>query len=228
LSAAANERVLARPAGIDHPALAAGALYPPIARESPRWLCFGEVCPDAMIQTPPVPALPPPWSRPASSPGVELVTTGKVSRRYEKRGAATLRRPSRRSWPPPIDPTNPLWSSEVLVHARRRRWGSARDRACHPGFRNHRGTGVRRRTRGAANFHSDPALVGRVWRSPGLVAQGVQAAGPAYGAFARRVGRRVPRARPRSTCVFVGTVLAGRLRRGRGSTSTVTRRRSKS
>jgi hypothetical protein len=113
VSATANERYW-RAVGIDHPALAAGALYPPIAANL-TVLCFGEVCPDAMIQT-----------RQhlrchrkvmaevgggTGVGGVELVTTGTVSRRYEKRGrtyvdvetvVATADRPD-----------EPVWSSEV-------------------------------------------------------------------------------------------------------------------
>lgn len=104
VSAAANERYW-RAAGIDHPTLAAGALYPPIAANL-TVLCFGAVCPDAMIQT-----------RQhlrchrKITAGVELVTTGKVSRRYDKRGrtyvdvetvVATADRPDQ-----------PVWSSEV-------------------------------------------------------------------------------------------------------------------
>ena len=79
VSAAANERYW-RAAGVDHPALAAGALYPPIAANL-TVLCFAQVCPDAMIQT-----------RQnlrchrRVSAGVELVTTGRIAQRYEKRG----------------------------------------------------------------------------------------------------------------------------------------------
>src|SRR5437660_12726971 len=49
VSAAANERYW-RAAGVVHPALAAGALYPPIAANL-TVLCFAQVCPEAMIQT---------------------------------------------------------------------------------------------------------------------------------------------------------------------------------
>jgi hypothetical protein len=104
VSATANERYW-RAAGIDHPALAAGALYPPIAANL-TVLCFGGVCPDAMIQT---------RQRLRChrkvTAGVELVTTGTVSRRYDKRGrtyvdvetvVATADRPDQ-----------PVWSSEV-------------------------------------------------------------------------------------------------------------------
>jgi hypothetical protein len=83
VSATANERYW-RAAGVDHPALAGGALYPPIAANL-TVLCFAQSCPDAMIQTRQylrchriVPA------------GAELVTTGQVARRYEKRGRAYI------------------------------------------------------------------------------------------------------------------------------------------
>ncbi|MDQ1384046.1 MAG: hypothetical protein QOG65_1425 [Actinomycetota bacterium] len=104
VSAAANERYW-RAAGVDHPALAAGALYPPIAANL-TVLCFGRVCPDAMIQTRQHLRC----HRKVAA-GVELVTTGKVSRRYEKRGrtyvdvetmVATADRPD-----------EAVWSSEV-------------------------------------------------------------------------------------------------------------------
>src|ERR1700675_415181 len=49
ISPAANERYW-RAAGVDHPALRAGALYPPIAANL-TILCFQQTCPDAMIQT---------------------------------------------------------------------------------------------------------------------------------------------------------------------------------
>jgi hypothetical protein len=104
VTAAANERYW-RAAGVDHPALAAGALYPPIAANL-TVLCFGQVCPDAMIQTRQHLRC----HRKVAA-AVELVTTGKVSRRYEKRGrtyvdvetmVATADRPN-----------EAMWSSEV-------------------------------------------------------------------------------------------------------------------
>jgi hypothetical protein len=104
VSAAANERYW-RAAGVDHPALAAGALYPPIAANL-TVLCFTQACPEAMIQTRQYLRC----HRKVTA-GVELVTTGKVSRRYEKRGrtyvdvetvVATADRPD-----------EPVWTSEV-------------------------------------------------------------------------------------------------------------------
>jgi hypothetical protein len=79
VSNAANERYW-RAAGIDHPALAAGALYPPIAANL-TVLCFAQLCPEAMIQTRQHLRC---HRRVAA--GVELVTTGVVAQRYEKRG----------------------------------------------------------------------------------------------------------------------------------------------
>jgi hypothetical protein len=104
VSAAANERYW-RAAGVDHPALAAGALYPPIAANL-TVLCFGQVCPDAMIQTRQHLRC----HRKVAA-GVELVTTGRVFRRYEKRGRAyvdveTVVATADR-------PDEPVWSSEV-------------------------------------------------------------------------------------------------------------------
>jgi hypothetical protein len=79
VSAAANERYW-RAAGIDHPALAAGALYPPIAANL-TVLCFAQVCPEAMIQT-----RQDLRCHRRVEAGVELVTTGRIAKRYEKRG----------------------------------------------------------------------------------------------------------------------------------------------
>jgi hypothetical protein len=79
VSSAANERYW-RAAGADHPRLRAGALYPPIAANL-TILCFQLTVPDAMIQT--RQRLRCHRSAPA---GGELVTTGRVVDRYEKRG----------------------------------------------------------------------------------------------------------------------------------------------
>jgi len=79
ISSAANERYW-RAAGVDHPALRAGALYPPIAANL-TVLCFQQTVPDAMIQT---------HQRlkchRIASADTELVTSGRVVSRYEKRG----------------------------------------------------------------------------------------------------------------------------------------------
>jgi hypothetical protein len=79
VSPAANERYW-RAAGVDHARLRAGALYPPIAANL-TILCFQLTVPDAMIQT---------RQRlrchRSALAGAELVTTGRVVDRYEKRG----------------------------------------------------------------------------------------------------------------------------------------------
>jgi hypothetical protein len=79
ISAAANERYW-QAAGLDHPALRAGVLYPPIATNL-TVLLFGATCPDPVIQT---------GQRlrchRRALAGTELITTGRVTDRYEKRG----------------------------------------------------------------------------------------------------------------------------------------------
>jgi hypothetical protein len=79
VSVAANERYW-RAAGADHPRLRRGALYPPIAANL-TILCFQLAVPDAMIQTRQRLAC-----HRAAAAGGELVTTGVVGDRYEKRG----------------------------------------------------------------------------------------------------------------------------------------------
>src|ERR1700688_2936340 len=79
VSPAANERYW-RAAGVDHPALRAGALYPPIAA-NPTVLASQHSCPAAMIQT--RQRLKCHRVAPAGS---ELITFGRVVTRYEKRG----------------------------------------------------------------------------------------------------------------------------------------------
>ena len=104
ISAAANERYW-RAAGIDHPALRAGALYPPIAANL-TVLCFTQVCPDAMIQT---------RQRLRChrrvDAGAELVTTGRVARRYDKRGRTYV--DVETTVATTAAPGAPVWTSEV-------------------------------------------------------------------------------------------------------------------
>lgn len=104
VSTAANERYW-RAAGVDHPTLAAGALYPPIAANL-TVLCFAQVFPDAVIQT-----------RQhlrchrRVTAGVELVTTGRVARRYEKRGRSYV--DVETTIVAADAPDDPVWTSEV-------------------------------------------------------------------------------------------------------------------
>jgi hypothetical protein len=103
ISAAANERYW-RAAGVDHPSLR-NALYPPIAANL-TVLCFGQVCPDPVIQTRQylrthrlVPA------------GAELVTTGRVTQCYEKRGRAYV--DVETTVAAAASPEEPVWTSRV-------------------------------------------------------------------------------------------------------------------
>jgi hypothetical protein len=79
ISPAANERYW-RAAGADHPLLEAGALYPPIAANL-TIVCFQQTVPDAMIQTRQRLRC----HRIAPS-GCELITTGRITDRYDRRG----------------------------------------------------------------------------------------------------------------------------------------------
>lgn len=79
ISAAANERYWTA-AGVDHPALRSGALYPPIAANL-TVLLVQTVADRALLQT----AQRIVCHRRAAA-GVELTVTGEVAERYEKRG----------------------------------------------------------------------------------------------------------------------------------------------
>jgi hypothetical protein len=104
VSAAANERYW-RAAGVDHPALAAGALYPPIAANL-TVLCFTRVFPEAVIQTRQYLRC---HRRVAA--GIELVTTGRIARRYEKRGRTYV--DVETTVNAADAPDDPVWTSEV-------------------------------------------------------------------------------------------------------------------
>jgi hypothetical protein len=104
VSAAANERYW-RAAGVDHPTLAAGALYPPIAANL-TVLCFAGVLAEAVIQTRQYLRC---HRRVAA--GAELVTTGRVARRYEKRGRSYV--DVETTIVTADAPDEPVWTSEV-------------------------------------------------------------------------------------------------------------------
>jgi hypothetical protein len=103
VSAAANERYW-RSAGVDHPALE-GALYPPIAANL-TVLCFGEVCPDPVIQTRQYLR-----AHRLVDTGTELVTTGRVTDYYEKRGRAYV--DIEATVAAAAAPDDPIWTSRV-------------------------------------------------------------------------------------------------------------------
>ncbi len=104
VSEAANERYW-RAAGVDHPRLRAGALYPPIAANL-TILCFQLHCPDAMIQT---------RQRlechRIANAGGELITTGRITAKYEKRGREYI--DIEASVVEAGAPVSPLWESWV-------------------------------------------------------------------------------------------------------------------
>jgi hypothetical protein len=97
VSAAANERYWAN-AGVDHPALRSGALYPPLAANL-TILLFQTVAPRPLLHT----AQRLTCHRRAPV-GAELTVTGVVTDRYEKRGrdyaevTATVRAAGRPLW----------------------------------------------------------------------------------------------------------------------------------
>jgi len=103
VSTAANERYW-RTVGADHPALRAGALYPPLAANL-TVLTFQQTCPEAMIQT---------RQRLVchrlGRAGTELVSEGTVTARYEKRGRAYVDVTVTVST---AGDASPLWTSEV-------------------------------------------------------------------------------------------------------------------
>ena len=104
ISAAANERYW-RSAGVDHPVLAAGALYPPIAANL-TVLCFGQVCPDPVIQTRQYLR-----AHRRVDAGTELVTTGRVAACYEKRGRNYV--DVETTVATAVAPDDPVWTSLV-------------------------------------------------------------------------------------------------------------------
>ena len=135
--------------------------------------------------------------------GVELVTTGRISERYDKRGRTYV----------DVETT-------VVDRRRTRRTGLDVGGLVHAGGDARIGTVSESRTRTLAiteelvraysrrgNFHSDPTLSADL-ALPGLVAQGVQAAGPAYGVLLDAWGEEFL-AHGEIEMRFVGIVLAG-------------------
>jgi hypothetical protein len=104
VSADANRRYYAA-AGVAHPALDSGALYPPIAANL-TILLFLQTCDAPMIQT---------RQRLRCHGRIEtdtpLVVTGEVRDRYEKRGRAYV--DVHATVAPAADPAGPRWESEV-------------------------------------------------------------------------------------------------------------------
>jgi hypothetical protein len=104
VSAAANERYW-KAAGVEHPLLAAGALYPPIAANL-TILMFQQTCPHAMVQTRQRLAC-----QRVEQAGTPLVVTGRVTARYEKRGREYVDVEAIVS--PAATPEDVIWTSNV-------------------------------------------------------------------------------------------------------------------
>lgn len=183
LSPAANERYW-RAVGLDHPALVAGTAYPLVAANT-TVLAWLETCDVAMIQTRQ-------WLRihRAVTTPVEFTTTGAVTDRFERRGRTyvTVR----------VEVSSegaPVWTSEVdftpaatLASPDRGTVQEPRTTVTpRPAFTP---TGaprtfaitddaIRAYSR-RGNYHSDAGLAADLGL-PGLVAQGTQVCGPAFG-----------------------------------------------
>ena len=135
--------------------------------------------------------------------GVELVTTGRIAQRYEKRGRTYV--DVETTVVTADAPDDPVWTSEVSftpaatlgIHAVTE--SRTRSLAITEEL-------VRAYSR-RGNFHSDPTLSADL-ALPGLVAQGVQAAGPAYGVLLDAWGEEFL-AHGEIEMRFVGIVLAG-------------------
>jgi hypothetical protein len=104
VSAAANERYW-RAAGLDHPALRAGTLYPPIAANL-TVLVFGAHCAEPVIQTRQILRC-----HRAAVAGFELITTATVDNLYEKRGRRYVDLTAHVTTGDA--PNEPLWTSAV-------------------------------------------------------------------------------------------------------------------
>jgi len=209
LSAGANERYWAS-AGVDHPLLRDGALYPPIAANL-TVLLVQQVSPGALLHT--EEAL---TSVAGGAAGAEVAVTGTVTNAFEKRGRDYV----------VVDAevaagTTTLWRSRATftpTGARPRPTpDGAKSREPRP-EREPFPDGAPRRSleltadalraySRSGNFHSDPDEARRLGM-PGLVAQGMQVCGPAYGLLLDTWGAEFLDG-GRLTARFVGMVVDG-------------------
>lgn len=104
ISERANRRYF-EAAGVAHPALEAGALYPPIAANL-TVLLFGQHCSAPVIQTRQRLV-----SHRRGEAGTSLVVTGEITRDYDKRGRRYVDVTA--SIAPAQEPDDPIWTSEV-------------------------------------------------------------------------------------------------------------------
>ena len=207
ISAAANDRYWDG-AGVDHPLRTAGALYPLIAANL-TVLTFARLCPEAMIQTRQRLVC----HRRADAPAT-LRTTGLVSERYERRGRTYIVVETEVS-----ENDAPLWSSTVvftptamLEQPQPKQPSARRERKATADATNvtrslHITEELVRRYSRRGNFHSEHATSESLGL-PGLVAQGTQVTGPAYGLLLDAWGEEFL-AHGQLDVRFVGMVLAG-------------------
>lgn len=179
VSAAANERYWGS-AGVDHPLLRAGALYPPIAANL-TVLLVQQTVGEALLHTAQTIVC-----RATDECGARVHVTGAVSERFERRGREYA----------VVDATvagggGLLWESRATFTSTRAattNTGARAERAAapepvDPGAPHrtiHLDAAMLRAYSRAGNFHSDPDEARRLGM-PGLVAQGMQVCGPAYG-----------------------------------------------
>jgi acyl dehydratase len=193
LSPAANERYW-RAAGLDHPLLLAGAAYPLIAANCTvlAWLA---TCPEPMIQTRQHLIC----HRTATSP-LTLRTTGIVETRHTRRGRdyVTIRveiveSAGRPIWTSEVDFTPVATATPGAASPRPRRSAESADEPQPGGLQPVDGTPLVHRRREMTvtddlirqysrrgNYHSEAATAEDLGL-PGLVAQGTQVCGPAFG-----------------------------------------------
>jgi hypothetical protein len=208
VSAAGNERYWAS-AGVAHPLLRDGALYPPIAANL-TVLLVQQVSPGALLHT-----AQDVTSVAGARTGVELVVTGVVADAFEKRGRDYI----------VVDAEvgaagTTLWRSRATftpTGARPRPHAPAPASASRAPYAPLPPTATRRRLHLSAdalraysrsgNFHSDPDEARRLGM-PGLVAQGTQVCGPAYGVLLDAWGKEFLE-RGTFAAHFVGMVVDG-------------------
>jgi acyl dehydratase len=209
VSPAANERYWAS-AGVEHRLLRGGALYPPIAANL-TVLLVQQVSPGALLHTEEALA-----SVAGSAAGGELAVTGTVADAFEKRARDYLVVDAEVA----AGPTT-LWRSRATftpTGARPRPTTdggrAARPRPEHAPFPDDAprrslaltADALRAYSR-SGNFHSDPDEARRLGM-PGLVAQGMQVCGPAYGVLLDAWGDDFLE-RGGLTARFVGMVVDG-------------------
>ena len=192
ISAAANDRYWDG-AAVEHPLRREGALYPLIAANL-TVLAFGGLCADPVIQARQRLVC----HRRADAPAT-LHTTGEVTERYERRGRRYV----------VIDATGR--GSTTASGSGRRASSSRRRRRCEPTRDAARSLVITedliRRYSRRGNYHSEASTASELGL-PGLVAQGTQVTGPAFGLLLDAWGEDFL-AHGSLDVKFVGVTLAG-------------------